>query len=206
MCHQGSSRCEKIAGRQTAEKLRKGLNMRKLLMLTTVVALGFGLLSLGLAQEVKPTKSPDVKKVETKADIAAVAGLRAELHRTIADLIEARVAEKPDNAKIESLTKKVQTLREKLQSQSPACCAQCRGCPCAGECLGCGCCGCGMRAARGCWQGMGGGPGCGMGRGNGCGMGRGYGCGMGRGVGPAFVDENNNGICDRAEAKCGNRP
>jgi hypothetical protein len=188
------------------------------------------LVSLGLAEDKKASKSPDNKKVETKADTSANADLRANTHRTMAALIEAQSAEAPDQAKIDKLTKKLQQLRGKLQAQAPAAAGnQPAGwaCPWGGPGMGFG-----WGAARG-GPGMGfgrgaawGGPGQGQGAGRGAGFGRdagrgpgagpgmgrgpgggrgfGPGAGMGRGAGgSAFVDEDNDGICDYYELRNG---
>jgi len=169
--------------------------MRHVLTLLTMAAFCCNLVSLGLAEDTKATPSPDDKKVEAKANATANAELRATIHRTMADLIEAQSAEKPDPAKINAISKKLQQLREKLQAQAPAVVGNAPAglvCP---------------------W----GGPGMGFGRGSawgGPGRGRGYGGGAGRGFGPgprsdlgvggpAFVDSDNDGICDNYELRHG---
>ena len=94
--------------------------MRHVLTFVTMAAFWCSLVSLGLAEDKKASKSPDNKKVEAKADTSANAELRAKIHRTMAALIEAQSAEEPDQAKIDKLTKKLQQLRGKLQAQAPA--------------------------------------------------------------------------------------
>ena len=157
-----------------------------------------------LAEDKKAGKSPDNEKVETKAD------LRAEIHGTMAALIEAQSAEEPDQAKIDRLTKKLQQLRGKLQAPAatgnqPAGWA----CPWGGPGRGFG------RGAAwgGPGQGQGAVRGTGFGPGAGCGWsfgpgggGRGFGPGTGIGRapgGPAFVDQDNDGLCDYYEVRHG---
>jgi uncharacterized coiled-coil protein SlyX len=171
-----------------------------------MAAFGCSLVSLGLAAEKKASKSPDNKKVETKADASATADLRATIHRTMAALIEAQSAAEPNQAKIDTLTKRVQQLRGKLQAQAPAAAEnQPAGwaCPWGGPGMGFG------RGAA--W----GGPGQGQGAGRGAGFGpaagrgwggRGFGPGAGMGLapgGPAFVDEDHDGVCDYYEVRHG---
>jgi hypothetical protein len=159
------------------------------------------LVSLGVAEDTKATRSPDDKKVEAKVNATANAKLRAAIHRTMADLIEAQSAEKPDQAKIDSLSTKVQQLREKLQVQAPAVVGNVPAgwvCPRGGPGMGFG------RGAA--WGGPGRGPGAGRGPGGGPGAGRGFGPGAGLGLGtggPAFVDNDNDGICDYYELRHG---
>jgi hypothetical protein len=183
--------------------------MRHVLTFVTMAAFWCSPVSLGLAEDTKATQSPDDKKVEAKANATAPAELRATIHRTMADLIEAQSAEKPDQEKIDKLTKNLQQLRGKLQAQAPAAVGnQPAGwtCPWGGPGMGFG-----RGAARG---GRGQGQGAGRGAGFGPGAGRGPGGGPGRGFGPggglglgaggaAFVDEDNDGICDRYELRNG---
>jgi hypothetical protein len=132
----------------------------------------FALTQLAAAQQ--PTAA--------KSDLPSPAKLRAEMHRTMADLIEAQSAEKPDQAKVQALTEKVAKLRGEIV---PPANGQARawGGPGRGPC--------------GAWAG---GPGYGRGMG-----GWGGGRGMGWGGGWGFVDANQNGICDRFEAATGQR-
>jgi hypothetical protein len=185
--------------------------MRQVLTFVTMAAFWCSLVSLGLAEDTKATQSPDDKKVEAKANATAHAELRATIHRTMADLIEAQSAEKPDQEKIDKLTKNLQQLRGKLQAQAPAAVGnQPAGWTCPGG-------GPGMGFGRGpAWSGVGRGLGGGRGAGFGPGAGRGPGGGVGRGFGPgggmglapggpAFVDRDNDGICDWYELRQGMR-
>lgn len=169
--------------------------MRHVLTWVTMAAFGCSLASLGLAEDTKATQLPDDKKVEAKANATANAETRAAIHRTMADLIEAQSAEKPDQAKIDSLGKKLQQLRESLQAQAPAVVGNVPAgwvCPRGGPGMGFG------RGAA--W----GGPGRGRGYGGGAGRGFGPGAGLGLGVGgPAFVDNDNDGVCDYYELRHG---
>ncbi len=67
--------------------------MRLSLTFVTAAALLCGLVSLGMAEDKKAPKSPDDRKVVTSADASVMADLRAEIHRTMADLIEAQSAD-----------------------------------------------------------------------------------------------------------------
>jgi hypothetical protein len=180
-------------------KVRKEFTMRHVPTLVTMAAFWCSLVSLGLAEDTKATQSPDDKKVEAKANTTANAELRATIHRTMADLIEAQSTEKPDQAKIDSLSKKLQQLREKLQAQAPAVVGNVPAgwvCPQGGPGMGFG------RGAA--WGGPGRGPGGGRGYGGGAGHGFGPGAGLGLGAGgPAFVDNDNDGICDYYELRHG---
>jgi len=186
---------QKLQGAEQCVKLRKELTMRHVLTLLTMAAFWCSLVSLGLAEDAKATQLPDDKKVEAKANATANAELRATIHRTMADLIEAQATEKPDQAKIDALSKKLQQLREKLHAQAPAVVGNVPTgwvCPWGGPGMGFG------RGAA--W----GGPGRGRGYGGGAGRGFGPGAGLGLGVGgPAFVDNDNDGICDNYELRHG---
>jgi hypothetical protein len=192
---------QKLQGAERSVKVRKELTMRHVLTAVAMAAFWCSLVSLGLAEDTKATQSPDAKKVEAKANATANAKLRASIHRTMADLIEARSAEKPDQAKIDSLSKKVQQLREKFQAQAPAVVGNVPAgwvCPWGGPGMGFG------RGAA--WGGPGRGQGAGRGPGGGPGAGRGFGPGTGLGLGAgggAFVDEDNDGICDYYEVRHG---
>ena len=157
--------------------------MKRTLTLLMATAMLLAGASIGLAQ--------DAKTVE-KADTPTPAQLRVQMHRAMADLIEARAAEKPDEAKVEKLADTVQYLRGKIQAQgtAPGWYGQ-RGngygqqCPWGGP-------GNGPRMGRGYGPGkgynaQGQGRG-GQGRGMGPGMGRGKG-GQGRGMGPGMGRE-----------------
>jgi hypothetical protein len=187
--------------------------MRHVLTLVTMTTVWCSLVSLGLAEDKKASKSPDDKKVETKADSSANADLRAEIHRTMAALIEAQSAEEPDQAKIDQLTKKLQQLRGKLQSQAPAAAGnQPAGWACPwggpGRGFGRGAAWGGPGQGQGVGRGTGFGPGAGRGWGGGPGGGAGRGFGPGAGMGrapggPAFVDKDKDGICDNYEVRHG---
>jgi hypothetical protein len=175
--------------------------MRHVLTLVMMAAFWCSLVSLGLAEDTKATQPPADKKVEAKANATANAELRATIHRTMADLIEAQSTEKPDQTKIDKLTTKLQQLRGKLQAQAPAVVGNVPAgwvCPWGGPGMGFG-----HGAA---WGGLGRGPGGGRGYGGGSGAGRGLGPGAGLGLGVGggvFVDEDNDGVCDNYELRRG---
>ena len=178
--------------------------MRHVLTIVTMVALWGGLVSFGMAEDPKAIKSPD-NKVEARGATTGNAALRAEIHRTLAALIEAQSAENPDQAKVDELTQKLQQLRGKLRSQNAVATGNAAvgwGCPWGGPGPGYG------RGAGwgGGGKGAGFGPGGGRGWGGGAGRGQGFGPGAGQGLAPggaAFVDEDNNGICDYYELRHG---
>ncbi len=185
--------------------------MRHVLTVVMMAVLSCGLVSLGMAEDKKANKSPEDKKVDTHASAPAQADLRAEIHRTMADLIEAQAAEKPDRAKTDRLAKELQQLRAKLWAQSAAGAgnpASSGRCPWGGPGMGWG------RGAG--WGGPGRGPGASRGPGFGLGGGaewggggRGFGPGAGLGLAPggaAFVDEDKDGICDHFELRHGMHP
>ena len=163
--------------------------MRTMWTLMTVAALWCGLVGLGNAAEGNAAKPAAVPPGGAASPAAAQAELRAQIHRTMAALIEAQAAKEPDPAKIDALTKELQRLRAECWAQ---------GGPAAGMGFGAGR---GMGYGRGAGWGMGGGPGWGGGRGFGPGGGRGLAPG-----GPAFVDENKNGVCDWFELRRGAGP
>jgi hypothetical protein len=177
--------------------------MRHVLTIVTITVLCGGLASFGRAEEPKATKAPN-NKVEARSKTTGNAELRAEIHRTLAALIEARSAEKPDQAKVDELTQKFRQLRGKLQAQNAAAVgngAAGWGCPWGGPGYGRG------AGWGGGGQGAGFGPrgGCGWG---GAGRGQGFGPGAGRGRAPggaAFVDKDNDGVCDHYELRHGMR-
>jgi len=198
--------------------------MNRVLTFVTMAAFWSSVVSFGLAEDKKASKSPDDKKVESRADTSANAGLRAKLYRTMADLIEAQSAEKPDAAKVKELTAKVQELQSKILADAP----QAAGpdaaapdgpgwrCPRGGPGLAPGpgwggrgwggpAVGWGRGPGAGRGPGWGAGRGYGPGRGAGWGAGMGFGPGMGRGMGwgPGFVDKDNDGICDWYELRHG---
>lgn len=137
----------------------------------------------------EPAKHPG-----TKPDPAA---LRVEWHRTLAALLEAQSAEKPDPDKVRELSTRLQQLRMQA-AQSGALPVRAGAGPGlgwgAGRCWGVG-------PGLGMGWGRAGGPGpCGgLGAAWGPGFGRGAGRGAAAGWGRAFVDENQNGICDNYE-------
>lgn len=168
-------------------KTRKELIMKRTLILLSLAGVVFWPTALSLAEEKSAAKPSDTKQVEAKADISDLAGVRAEMHRTMAGLIEAQSAKEPDPAKIDQLTKHLQQLRTRAQGQSTAAAnpSFSWGCPWGGP-------------------GMGWGRGAGLGPGGGRGRGMGPGAGWGRGVaGPAFVDNDRDGICDNYELRHG---
>jgi len=150
------------------------------------------------AQDAASTDKPAATDAEAKTD--GPAQLRAAMHRTLADLIEAQAAEKPDAARIKALTDQLQTLRGKIWTQRPtapyAVPAGWR-CPREGPGMGYG------RARSG--RGYGRGPGWGAGPGYGRTAGRAAGRGAGIGYGWAFIDKDRDGICDNYEAYWGER-
>jgi hypothetical protein len=171
--------------------------------MVTAAVLWSGLASLGAADDQKAAKSPDNDKA--KATASAIADLRVEIHRTLAALNDARLAEEPDQARLDELTQKLQQLRGKLRAENVAAAgnrANGWACPWGGPGWGFG------RQAG--WGGPGFGPGMGRGAGFGPGMGRGpgfgrgFGPGAGQGLapgGPAYVDEDHDGVCDNFERR-----
>ena len=162
--------------------------MRSAFTMLTAVAILCGMALMVKAQDADRGKSPgDAKRAEFKAERIAFAKLRIKFHRTIADLIEARIAPEPDKARIEELQKELQQVRKELHEKRPPR----RGgsgmrpgpdCPWGEQGMGPG-------QGRGGGRGMGPGqgddrPGQGMGPGQGRGGGRGRGMGPGRGDGP----------------------
>jgi hypothetical protein len=192
---------------QGAKKHRdseKEMTMRHLLTLAALAILSCGCVLVSWAEDKAPAPSPDAKKVEATtnttvnvtANAKANAELRIAIHRATADLIEARIAEKPDQAKIDELTKKLQELRGKLHAQVQVAVGD-RSfdfvCPFGGPGRGYG------RGAA--W---GGGRGPGPGRGYGAGAGRGFGPGAGLGIRVGVsVDADNDGVCDYYEQRHG---
>ena len=186
--------------------------MRAFMTLAAIAALGW--VGVSTARAEKPKKAPSAnqeKKVEAKADVQ-LDQLRAKMHRTMADLIEAQSAKEPDQAKIDKLTKKLASLRQQMRSAAPAAAATPGVAPAAGWRCPWG--GPGMGGGRGpAWGGQGRGPGGGrgpawggQGRGPGGGRGAGFGPGGGRGVGgPWFVDEDGDGVCDNYERARGQK-
>ena len=85
---------------------------------TLVLVAVASMTSVTWAQTPPAEKSPP-KPAASQADAATVAPLRAELHRTIADLIEARVASPSEPARVQELTTKAEELRAKLAATVP---------------------------------------------------------------------------------------
>ena len=171
-------------------------------MLAALAILGGGGLAVW-AQDVAPTIPNQTTQVDAKAAMAAHAKLRVKLHRTIADLIEARHAEQPDQAQVDKLAKEVEQLRSEIMAQRPAAMGRPGMGYGRGQGRGAGY-GPGQGYGRGPGQGYGRGPGYGRGQGRGPGMGPGQGRGgggrgPGYGRGPGFVDRDQDGACDRRE-------
>jgi hypothetical protein len=178
--------------RQTAAQTSEGVEMTNHWTMTMALAalLAFG--TTALAAEEKATKANEPAQAKTAADQDAptVAQLQARLHHTMAALIEARSAEEPDQAQIDKLTRRVQSLRQQIFAKGPDVGAPC---PWGGPGLGLG------RGAGYGW-GRGYGPGAGMGRGPGYGRGAGWGAAHGypeRG----FIDQDEDGVCDNYELR-----
>jgi len=197
--------------------------------LMVALALMWGVATAGLAQDTQADQPAADESVTAAAPTAAE--LQAKIHRTVAALIEARSAEKPDPEKIEKLTQQLQEIRRQAYGRTPAAGVPPFGawqCPWGGPGMGFGRgrgMGPGMGAGRGpaagpgnrAWMGRGGrggrGPAMGpgnrgrMGRGGGYGMGagRGAGYGYGRGLGRqwGFIDRNGDGICDNLGTRWG---
>ena len=166
--------------------------------------------SIGLAQAPKPAKKPAKKPAAEKAtDVPQSpnpAKLRAEMHRAMATLIEAQQTPKPDQAKIDKLTKQIQNLRRQIWTQGPVGSPRAWQCPWGGPGMGYGrgWGGRGMGYGRGPGWGRGYGPGRGPGWAPGYGPARGpgwtpgYGPGYGNRCGPrwGYVDRDGDGVCD----------
>lgn len=186
--------------------------MKRAMTIVTVAAVWGGLVSFGVAEDQGAGKSPDPSKVEVRTTTASIAGLRAEIHRTLAALIEARAVDDPDEAKVAELTERLQQLRGRLRAQT----ASATRSVASGSA---GAMGGGMGYGRGgAWgrpgwgrgfgpgAGRGFGPAAGRGWGGGAGGGRGLGPGAGQGLAPggaAFVDRDNDGVCDNYELRQG---
>ena len=91
--------------------------MRRGLTLVMTAALLWGVASAGLAQEAAKAKSPSDEKVAAEKAVPTPAELRVRMHRTMAALIEARSAAKPDQEKIIKLTHKSRENHEKIQQK-----------------------------------------------------------------------------------------
>ena len=173
--------------------------MKCIMTMVSMAVVSAGLVSFGMAAAPQAAKSSESPTAESPAKVPTNADLRAEFHRTLAALIEARSAETPDQAKVDELARKVQELRGKSAVQGPAAAASVRdgwGCPCGGPGMGFG-------------RGAGMGAGFGRGRGAGGGRGLGLGPGAGQGLAPggaAFVDQDRDGVCDYYELRHARRP
>lgn len=94
--------------------------MRYLLTLLTAAAIVGGSALMVGAQDAKEAKSPDdAKKVPSKAERIAFAKLQIKFHRTMADLIEAKIAPEPDEAKIEELKNELDKVRKEMFEKRP---------------------------------------------------------------------------------------
>ena len=176
--------------------------MRQALAIVTMAAVWAGLASFGMAEG---KKSGDAGKAQGRIETQSDADLRAEIHRTMALLIEARAAENPDPTQLKELTGRLWQLRGELRGQVAAgadAAADGWACPWGGPGMGFGRCWGGFGGGRG--RGAGWGPGCGRGWGGGAGGGLGFGPGAGQGRapgGPAFVDDDEDGVCDRFQQR-----
>ena len=175
--------------------------MRRKPTLIIALTLVWAVAASGLAQDT--TTPPADKPAAEAADTLGPAQLRAEMHRTMAALLEARAAPEPDQEKIEELGRQLVALRAKIRAHGPGAFGMGQ-CPWGGPMLGYGQGrgGMGNRYGRGgpgygrgpaagrgpalgpAWGGPGwGGPARGPGRGN---AGMGYGRGRGGGFGPGY--------------------
>ena len=154
--------------------------------------------------EAEASEEPDKSKIESlneKLDAVrarlreattlspkTVAQLRADIHRTTAELIKAKAATQPDEAKIEQLTEQLDAMRTRLQfPQGRGAANQCPiGGPGSGFGKGLGGCGRGVGPVQNQGQPFRSGPGFGQGQGFGQGPGFGQGQGIGRGQGPGL--------------------
>jgi len=166
--------------------------------------------ALLLAKDKKAGKSPE-SPAATAKETKATSDLRAEIHRTLAALNDARSADTPDEAKVEKLTNKLQQLRAKLRAEGGTGGGNVGAggnCPFGGPGMGCGRGRCDGQGNGAGWGGPGNGQGKGRGQGwgGGAGGGRGFGPGAGQGRGPggaAYVDKDSDGKCDNFEERQG---
>jgi hypothetical protein len=77
--------------------------MQQIRIIVTMAALWGGTVSSGWTEDSKTAKPSDNGKAEASTK-SSTTDLRAEIHRTLAALNEARSAEKPDQAKLDELT------------------------------------------------------------------------------------------------------
>ena len=187
--------------------------MRRLGLVVTL-ALIWAVASNGLARQTKAAQPPSEKqaaatKAKAQADGPTPAQLQAKIYRSMAALFEARSAKKPDQEKIEKLTKQLQNLRQQMWGQAAAV----RGgpvgpwqCPWGGPGMGFGYGrGAGPAMGPGRGRGMGGRGGWGMGAGRGPAMGGRGGWGMGAGRGPAMGGRGGWGMGAGRGAAMGGR-
>jgi len=168
--------------------------MRRLTPVMTLVLI-CGAAWAALAQDAGTAQPPSgeqavAAEAKTQVDVPTPAKLRAKIHRTMAELIEAQSADKPDPQEIQKLSDQLQELRQKLWAQGPAADGRQvgprRG-PGSGPGMGLGRGrGRGPAVAPGLGPGMGPGRGPGMGPGRGPAMGQGAGRGRGQGPGPGW--------------------
>ncbi len=161
--------------------------MKVALTLATTLALFYSAAAVALAEDAKASKSPGELQADAKIETPTPAQLRVQMHRTMAELIEARSAKTPNEAEIAKLAGELRTLRQKIWAQGPA---QPVGPPAFGQ-----------RPMGG--PGRGFARGRGYGRGGGYGRGRGYGRGYGRQW--SFVDQDRDGVCDNYQRAWGNQ-
>ena len=96
--------------------------MRTLLTLLTAGAILCGAASTTMAQGYQrnndrtPSKS---KKADAKFDRIAFIKLQIKFHRTMADLLEAQIADEPDKEKIAELSKEVRKLQQEMGKMMP---------------------------------------------------------------------------------------
>lgn len=168
--------------------------MRTIWTSVTMAAMLLGISAVSLGEDAKAPA-----QVAPPANQTTGAQLRAQLHRAMAELIEARAAKEPDQARIDQLSRQVAGLRQQIAGQPPA--------PGAGAFCPWGGPGLNLGFGRGpAWGGRGPGYGRGMGYGGGFGRGPGYGRGAGWGAangfpGRAFVDRDGDGVCDNFELR-----
>lgn len=96
--------------------------MRALFTLLTAGAILCGAASTTMAQGYQRNKDnvpPKSKKADGKYDRIAFIKLQIKFHRTMADLLEARIAEEPDKEKIAELSREVRKLQQEMQKMMP---------------------------------------------------------------------------------------
>lgn len=161
---------------------------------TVAAILVLGTAAAGFAEEAANEKKAAEADAAVQADGPTPAQVRAAMHRTLAELIEARSAAQPDQAKIDALSAELRTQQQRLRAFAPGSGAGPRGrgqCPWAASGMGYGRTGGGPPWAAG--------NGRGRGAGYGGGFGRGAASGGGFGRGRAFVDQDGDGMCDNLQ-------